>query len=155
MGLLQWITPGDVIENDILFYDDRYDVQYTLNSAGISSFDDDDKIDGVNKIFHEVELLGDMRTDLIKVDGGYDIKPGAEKVENSDLVQLLSCYINQQSFQHFLGDVSKDDANNDAPDNELDGSTKQNILEEALFGNVLGFDIFVESRFLILDMKIG
>ena len=49
------------------------------------------KIDGVNKTFHEVNLLGDICIDLIKVDRMYDVKPNTEMVVNSDLVQLLSC----------------------------------------------------------------
>jgi len=48
---------------------------------------------------HEADLLGDMRIDLIKVDGAYDVKLNAKKVVKCDLVQLLSRYANRQSFQ--------------------------------------------------------
>jgi len=48
---------------------------------------------------HEADLLGDMHIDLIKIDGAYDVKLDAKKVENTDLVQLLSRYADRQAFR--------------------------------------------------------
>jgi len=47
---------------------------------------------------HEADLLGDIHIQPIKTDGAYDVKLNAKKVDNNDLVQLLSRYANRQSF---------------------------------------------------------
>jgi len=47
---------------------------------------------------HEPDLLGDMHVKPIKIDGAYDVKLNAKKVENGDLVQLLRRYADRQSF---------------------------------------------------------
>jgi len=47
---------------------------------------------------HEPDLLGDIHIRPISTDGCYDVKLDAKKVENNDLVGLLSRYANRQSF---------------------------------------------------------
>jgi glutamate--cysteine ligase catalytic subunit len=51
---------------------------------------------------HESDLLGDMKINLLRKDGAYDIKLDATKVQNDRLLELLRRYTNRTSFSDII-----------------------------------------------------